>query len=188
LPAELRDQIYSYHFDELLPEESVVEINLQNAHDVPKPAICRTSKQVRQESAKLVYGRPMYRLHRELHGVAVVKSIRRWMSTIPIQHTKLFRSVELQLWELLRDFFGPYRLCRNVRFDYSPVTGLSMRSNDFGEKAMVILADHIAQLARNGEGGAAKGNFIFRALTSRPELWDTRGPLMNSDGQKPARP
>lgn len=186
LPAELRDQVYSYHFDQLLPRTSVVFISLQDTYGVPRPAICRANRQLRQETAHLVYGRPTYSLCRNYQsmdsGTDVVKAIRRWKSTIPAQHIRLFLSIELQsATRFLK--ISPANICRYkpVRFDYSPKLGLNMHSEDLKGPPIKLLADYIARVARDSGGEAAEGNLIFRAMTSEPNLWDVKGPLRDQD-------
>lgn len=186
LPAELRDQVYSYHFDGLFPR-SMWWRSIYTAHAMFRDRRYAAQTSSCSRTAHLVYGRPTYRIsfhyNPSIHGAGagVVRAIRRWMSTMPTQNTKLFRSVELRVGFLVRvEMRGAAYRYRSIRFDYSPTIGLSVRSAGLGKKPKVMLADHIAQLARPGEGGAAKGNFIFRALTSRPELWDATSPLMMS--------
>ena len=68
LPPELRDKIYAGHFEDVLPEKTVAEINLDTAGGVPKPPLCRVNRQICEETAHLVYGNPLFRFNQMLAG------------------------------------------------------------------------------------------------------------------------
>lgn len=153
LPAELRNQIYTY----VLPNWSEYRVGSSNQNDILRPSILSTSRQIRKEAASIFYGRAHFVF---LPTGPIVYYGRAWLRALPTDVFALIRRFS-------SDTF--------VKFDYK--AGAMNEVGVMAHHVKVTIERHNTRFACSCEcnGSCRKGESICPVMQTMferaAELW-----------------